>query len=235
MRPVLACCCVASLVGCRGPVAAAPPPAAEPAALLQLPAPSDPPAAGGGPVTPAAEPPDGPIDLDLRVLARTAGGERLITSGETLRSGDQLALYVKVSQPAYVVVGLAGPDGKGSVLAGEGTAPLAPGVEHRIPAPRRWLRLDRTTGREDVFVYASRTPLSTEQSLELLRADTARAKPAGGAVRRGGPPARRAASADAPGTLTAETRALVLEQEGGAEIRAEHGLTRAHVVIQHAR
>lgn len=236
MRPVLACWLVASLLGCHTPVAEAP---AQPARPVALPALPELPASSPGVkiASPAPTSPQDPIALDLRVLARTPSGERAVSSGETLRSGDQLALFARLSEPAYVYVGLAGPDGKGTLLADPQAGPLAAGVEHRFPPAGRWLRLDQAIGREDIFVYASRAPLTREQSLQLLRDDTARTRSAARPARperKPDPAQRRAEDADAPPLLTADTRSIVLD-ESGAEIQADVGLTKAHVVVMHRR
>lgn len=263
MRPLLSCVCLAAwLMGCHatsrtgaggspGPSTSDPEaaPSTSQASGTAGQAPALPPSAASfpdpgrpldSPLVP--EPPavaDRPVDVDFRVEARTDYGSSFIRSGETLRTGDRLALHVKVSEPAYVYVGLAAPNGKQSILPASADAPFAPGMEHRIPPSGKWFKLARNAGREDIFLYASKQPLSKEQTLQLLRDDAARTRPKsagrGTSKKREREPRRPQSPAadDAPGALTGATRTIVLEGESGGDVQAESNLTKAHFYIRH--
>lgn len=234
------CSLAAALAACRtGPAVpdAAPRPAAAspgaPAAGAQA---SDLPRAQPAPAaTPA---PEKPVDVSLRVEAVTRRGHGFIESDETLRSGDRMALHVAVSEPAYVYVGLASSNGSRSVIHPKGEPELlATGTDLRVPPGSQWLKLDKTTGQEDLFVYASRRVLTKAQLAALLEADGKRARrasapraaPASGAgARRPAPPAD-----DSPDALSPATRGLEVVGDSGSELATEGGITKAHFTVQH--
>lgn len=186
---------------------------------------------------------EGPIEVSLRVEAVTKSGQGFVESGKTLRTGDQIALHVGISEAAYVYVGHSAPTGAQTILyPTSGNELFAPGTERRIPAPGQWLRLDKEIGREDVFVYASRTPLSADEVLSRLKQDRARSQAAAAPAKTSAAttrpatkrPARRP-SEDAPELLSANTRGLDLVDDKGADIQTDRGVTRAHFEINHAK
>lgn len=186
-----------------------------------------------------------PIELALHVEALTAKGPaRFIDSDEVLRSGDRLALHVDVSEPAYVYVGHRAANGTRSVIyPRSGSELVAPGLDHRIPAAGQWFKLDRDAGQEDLFLYASRQQLSSEEMAKLLETDSARWKVTE-ARPRPKPPVK-AKPASKPGSTTSapategvppdldQSRGLDLDTSG--DIERGKDLTRAHFLIRHAK
>lgn len=180
--------------------------------------------------------PDRPIAVDLKVEAMTRKGQGFIDSEEILRSGDKLALHLVLSDPAYVYVGLLAADGSKSVVfPKEGHQILSAGIDHRIPALGQWFKLDRDTGREDIFVYASRKPLASEQTLALLDQDAARVRQAKAPKVKH--PKRPSGSQgdDGPGALSPDTRGLDVVSDEQGQAKADPNLTRAHFPIRHKK
>jgi hypothetical protein len=224
-------CAVALLSGCRtttsettGARPEAPPPA---------------------PAFPAPQPALEPIDVTLRVEASTSKGRRFIESDEALHSGDRVALHVSLNEPAYVYVGHAAASGRRTVIfPPAGSQLLAAGV-HRIPEPGQWFKLDRDVGEEDLFVYASRAPLTSEQMDAFLKDDTVkwrRVRPAPGpepkttnTKRRSTHRRRLAAAGEEPGALSPATRGLSLVAEEGSEVEIDKDLTKVHFLIRHRK
>lgn len=227
------CSAALSLFACAAPRPAARPAQPEPAvAATAEPIPSPAPALAL----------DGPIEVTLRVEAITREGHGFIESDKGLRSGDQIALHVGVKEPAYIYIGLASAGGGQSLLFPRGSASelLSPDSVRRIPQPGQWFRLDKDAGREDIFVYASRTPLTGDEVLTRLRRDSvgfraaalASAKPTAVAAAR---PRPRPSANDAPGKLSADDRGLDLVDDKGADVQTDGGVTRAHFRIRHAK
>src|SRR5262245_6815222 len=94
---------------------------------------------------PAAAEPSGPVRATLAVEAVTKSGQHLVTPGETLHTGDRIALRVEVDRPAYVYVVQAAPGTpQPSVLYPPKDDELfQPGGAVRIPPVGQWLRLDK--------------------------------------------------------------------------------------------
>jgi hypothetical protein len=197
---------------------------------------------GGGTAGTTAQPaqPARPIVVDLKVEAVTRKGQGFIDGQEILRSGDKLALHVALSESAYVYVGLLAADGSRSVVFPQGESTiLGAAVDHRIPAPGQWFKLDRDSGQEDIFVYASRKPLTQEQTLALIAEDGARVraqapKPAPKA-KRPRKPSAAAPPDDAPGGLSPDTRGLAVVTDEPADTKGDPDLTRAHFPIRHRK
>jgi hypothetical protein len=190
----------------------------------------------GTPAPPAQ--PTRPIAVELKVEAVTHKGQGFIDGQEILRSGDKLALHVSLSEAAYVYVGLLAADGSRSVVFPGGESTLFdPGADHRIPAAGQWFKLDRDTGQEDIFVYASRKPLTQDQTMALIAQDAAQVraqapKPAPKAKR----PRKTTAVAppdDAPSGLSPDTRGLAVVTDEPVDTKADLDLTRTHFPIRH--
>lgn len=240
-------CCVAMLclLGCRTPQAAS-----ETLAASRSDA-----ADSAGKAAPVPGPPpvpalDGPIEVALRVEAITREGHRFIESNKSLQSGDQIALHVGLNEEAYVYIGVLSESRAPSILFPRGAQSerFSAGAERRIPQVGQWLRLDKDVGREDIFVYASRTALTLEEALARLKLDSARfrtvapasVRPPGPASAR--PPAKAVAPRaptgmrdDGPGMLSAGNRGFDLVDERGVDVQTEGGVTRVHFQIMHTK
>jgi hypothetical protein len=178
------------------------------------------------------------------VEAITKQGQRTIDSKEVLRSGDRLALHVEVSQPAYVTVGLLSAKGVRTILfPKKENELLSAGTEHRIPPAGQWFRLDQDTGREDIFVYASKKPLKSNETLALLQKDGQKVRGAAPSAAPSSPkkptkqkkPVKPAQPQDegGPEALSSDTRGI--DVVGSEEKQAEDGVTRMHFPIRHRR
>lgn len=179
-RPPIALCCW--LVGCaavRAPTPAPTPPSAATAA-------------------PAAM---NPGNIGVQLEAWGANGPRPIESGDTLRSGDRVALKINVDRPTYVYALAAGPRGTVQTLFPVSGDVLVPPGEQRVPPLGQWLRLDQRPGRESLFVMAQPTPMSAPEREARVRAELARTPSISDAL--GCAPVRPPASDPAPGSAAA--------------------------------
>lgn len=119
-----------------------------------------------------------PVRISLLVEAWGRDGVRIVEPGETLRSGDRMALQVELDQAAYVYALYA--DTTGAVhrlFPKEGDVLLQPG-RRRVPPLGQWLRLDDRTGLENLFVVAQSTRLSTAELESRVQAQLAADPPA---------------------------------------------------------
>jgi hypothetical protein len=170
------------------------------------------------------------VDVDVQVEALVGDGPAaMVSSGQRLKSGDRLAIHVIPNANAYVAVALVSSDGQPQILfPSQGPGILGAGVVERIPAPGKWFRLDKSAGREDLYVYAAKHPLASDDILTRVKADAESARQAAekSSAKAGGKgdkkaatpgklgkPGPRVAGNDAPGAITAETRALELVDE----------------------
>jgi hypothetical protein len=189
--------------------------------------------------TPVAATPEStkPVDVALRLDALSATkGAFEMQPGDVLKSGDRMAVTVRVDQPAYVYVTLISGDGSSQRLFPKtGDQQITPAEPLRIPKnPEKWIPLDKSTGQENVFVYAAKKPLQPEEQLNLLNADVASVKAAA---------AKRAAKAkpsgkpkDAPSHLTADSRGVVLDDDdgvAGAGASEVNGVVKKRFTLQH--
>jgi hypothetical protein len=187
---------------------------------------------------PAPAAPEKPVEVTLRVEAITKAGQHFIESDDTLRTGDRLALHVGVSEASYVYVGLASAAGTRALVFPASTAQTAvqPGTEQRIPAAGQWFKLDRDTGQEDVFVYASRRQLTSAEALDLVKKDSGRVKKPAAASPKKTSVKRPAATPrdDAPEALSPDTRGLEVVGDPTQD-QASDGVARRRFTIQHRR
>ena len=119
---------------------------------------------------------------------------------------------------------------------------MAAGEAERVPPAGKWFKLDATAGREDIYVYGAKRPLTADDVLARVKADaeadraaTARAE-AASKSKAPKPRGKRSgrtelAQNDAPGLVTAETRALELVDD----VPAEAGVTKKHFTIKHGK
>lgn len=198
--------------------------------------PPPPPVVTPDPTPAAPTEPAKPVDVALRLDAISAAkGAFEMQPGDVLKSGDRMAVSVRVDQAAYVYVTMISSDGTPQRLFPKtGDQQITPTEPLRIPKnPEKWITLDKSTGQENVFVYAAKKPLQIEEQLNLLNADVATVKASA---------AKRAAKAkagkkDAPTHLTADSRGVVLEDEdeGAAPAAAAevNGVVKKRFVVQH--
>lgn len=114
----------------------------------------------------ASQAPTGPAKLSFRVMAKEGEGKRGIAAGDTLRSGDKIAMAVSVDQTLYVYVMQFFPDRSAAILfpaAGEDNRIES---EMRLP-PEGWFQLDDALGDENVYIVASTRPLEEADSQVL--------------------------------------------------------------------
>jgi hypothetical protein len=181
-----------------------------------------------------------PVEVDLKVEAVTAAGQGFVDFGQRLRAGDKLALYVTPDEAAYVYVALASSNQDAPVLLFPGAdqaAIVGAGKTERVPRVGRWFKLDGGAGREDLYVYAAKRPLTAEDVLSRVKADAeadrvaaAKAEAAAKRKKKGKPNRPPLAQNDAPGLVSAETRSLELVEDEPAEA----GVTKKHFSIKHA-
>ncbi len=173
--------------------------------------------------TDAAPAPTKPPAVMLRLDAISNGkGTHELQAGESLRSGDKLAVNVAVDQPAYIYVAFASAAGGAPqfVFPKSGDQQVTPDSPLRIPAnPEKWITLDKQTGQEDVFVYASSKPISSTELTNLVNADAAAAKKAA-AKKASRPVTAKAKVVKAKGGgddgLTADNRGIEIEPDDDA-------------------
>lgn len=199
------------------------------------PPPTPPPAAATPDPAPTAEAPaaekDKPVDVALRVDAISASkGAFELQPGDKLKSGDRMAVTVRVDQPVYVYVTLISGDGSSRRLfPKEGDQQVTPSEPLRIPKnPEKWISLDANTGQENVFVYAAKKPLPAEEQLNLLNADVE-------LVKASAKHKSKKKDKDSPSHLSADNRGVVVEGEDGnaAEGADKNGVVKKRFLVRH--
>lgn len=177
-----------------------------------------------------------PVDVKLQLDAISAAkGAFEMQPGDTLKTGDRMAVRVSVDQPAYVYVTLISGDGNSQRLFPKaGDQQITPAEPLRVPKnPEKWITLDKSTGQENVFVYAAKKPLGAEEQLNLLNADVAAVKAA--AAKRASHP-RPAKAKDTPAHLTADSRGVVVEGDddnASAASADANGVVKKRFMLQH--
>jgi len=224
------CFCTAALsllaASCRTAPATVPTPRPLPVAAAAAPAQ---PAPSPTPPTVIVTDDGRPVDLDVQVEALVGDGPAaMVKSGQRLKSGDRLAVHVVPSANAYVAVALVSSDGEAQILfPTQGPGILAAGTVERVPSAGKWFRLDKSAGREDIYVYASKHPLAPDDIIAKVKAvagavrQAAAKKPAkasGKGARKSSPDTTEkhgpsVAENDAPGAITGDTRSLELVDE----------------------
>lgn len=195
--------------------------------------PPPPPVVTPDPVAATPTEPAKPVDVSLRLDAiSSAKGAFEMQPGDVLKSGDRMAVSVRVDQPAYVYVTLISSDGTPQRLFPKsGDQQITPTEPLRIPKnAEKWITLDKNTGQENVFVYAAKKPLQAEEQLTLLNTDIEAVKAA--AAKR-----KKASSKKAePTHLTADSRGVKLEDDEVGELPAAgevNGVVKKRFVLQH--
>lgn len=106
------------------------------------------------------------VSLELTTPRRDRPGEREVQPGESLGSGDKLAMQIRVDRPSYVYLLHTTPSGDVSVLYPEqGEVKAQPGEVVRVPPSKEWFELSGKQGPESMVVVASTQPL-TPQALQ---------------------------------------------------------------------
>ena len=172
--------------------------------------------------TPSTTPPpavsDKPVELTLRMDAITAKeGNVELKPGGTLKSGDRMAISFSVDQPAYVYIAMAPASGSPTILYPKsGDELVKPGQTVRFPSnTEKWIKMDESTGVENFFVYASKTPMPSSDLINMVNADAATAKKraAARAAATSGKSSGKSKSGAAAPVLTADSRGVEVEGE----------------------
>lgn len=197
------------------------------------PAPSPAPAPTASAATPSAAAPvsDKPVELSLRIDALSASkGALSLQPGDSLRSGDQIAISVTVDQPAYVYIAVASSSEPPKlVFPKNGDQQIQPGQVLRLPNnAEKWIPLDFKVGEDDIFAYAAVRPIPNGELLNLISADAEAAKKSFSkrATRSAAKPAAKPAApkpakpksggspaVDEPGGLSAGSRGLSISED----------------------
>lgn len=230
--------CLAGAAACAGPKPRpAPPPlppVAEPAVSAQNP---------DQPAAPAVLDDGKAVQIELKVEAVTSTGQGWVEFGQKLRAGDKLALHVTPSEAAYIYVALASAQEQPVLLypAQGNSGIVAANESERVPPVGKWFKLDATSGREDIYVYGAKRPLAVDDVLARVKADSetdrlAMARDEAAAKGKKRKPPKQGgrghlAQNDAPGLVTAETRALELVED----VPPEAGVTKKHFSIKHGK
>lgn len=196
--------------------------------------PPPPPVTAPEPTPVAATAPDKPVEVTLRLDAKSESkGTFELQPGDVLKSGDRLAVTVRVDQPAYVYVTVISSDGSSKRLfPKEGDQQVNPSEPLRIPRnPEKWIPLDNNTGQENVLVYAAKKPLGAEEQLTLLNADVETVK----ATAKRSSRSKAGKGKDAPSHLTADSRGVILEDEEGSPSSTvdPNGVVKKRFIVRH--
>lgn len=122
-----------------------------------------------------------PVEMSLRIDAiSTSKGLMSLQPGDSLRSGDQIAISVSVDQPAYVYIAVASStEAPKIIFPKNGDQQVMPGQALRIPSnAEKWIPLDFKVGQDDIFAYAAPRPIPNGELLNLISTDADAAKKA---------------------------------------------------------
>ena len=174
-------------------------------------------------VTTPTPAPEKPVELSLRIDAISGSkGAMSLQPGDSLRSGDQIAISVSVDQPAYVYIAVSSStEAPKLIFPKSGDQLVSPGQALRIPGnAEKWIPLDFKVGQDDIFAYAAPRPIPNSELLNMINADAEAAKkaaakrvskpaskPKTSKPKTGKPPAA-ATSPTEPGGLSADSRGL---------------------------
>jgi hypothetical protein len=229
---LIALACASTLAAaCRTAPAQRPAPPV-PMPMMVAPQPTAQPVAPVAPVPPAVVDDGVPVAVDVQVEALVGDGPAaFVKSGQRLRSGDRIAIHVTPSANAYVHVALVSSAGEPQLLFPvQGPGVLPAGASERIPPVGKWFRLDKSTGQEDIYVFAAKRPSPAEEILARVKNDAETDRKAAAAKVAKRPKGRKRAALDVPGAVTSETRALELVDD----VPPTAGITKKHFTIRHA-
>ena len=183
---------------------------------------------------------DKPVELTLKMDAISAKeGNIELKPGGTLKSGDRMAISYSVDQPAYVYIAMAPAVGQAAILPPKGGADelVQPGKTLRFPSiADKWIKMDDTTGVENFFVYASKTPLPSADLINMVNADAAAAKKKA-ASRPATKPKSTPKHSDSAPVLTADSRGIEIEGEEPetqpTSVNGSGGIVRRQFSVNH--
>lgn len=205
--------------------------------------PDPPPVVEAKPTPPPPPANDKPVELTLKMDAISAKeGTIELKPGGTLKSGDRMAINFSVDQPAYVYIAMAPAVGQAAILYPKsGDELVQPGSMLRFPSnTEKWIKMDETTGVENFFVYASKTPLAPADLINLVNADAAAAKKRAAskpAAPRSSGKSKSGSAAPAAPVLTADSRGIEVEGEEPetqpTSVAGSPGVVRRQFLIHH--
>lgn len=156
---------------------------------------------------------EGPVQVNMRVIAMTASepDPHEIANGQSLKSGDKVALKVNVDQPAYVYIAQTSSDGSAARIYPEsGDVEVFPDSPIYVPQEGQWFKLDQNAGQENFFVYAAKQVIPPDTLDARMKSDAATVivmqakKP----VTQSKPRSKHAAGATGPGGLSPTRRGV---------------------------
>ena len=135
----------------------------------------------GTATTPGSSPALASAGTVLAVMAevtpRGTAVARPLATGEALHGGDRIMLRLQVDQPAYVALLGKAQSGQVSVLYPRGSdLKLEPGSIKSIPSDGAAIELDDVGGEENLYVVASKQPISREGADALQKLVASRAQ-----------------------------------------------------------
>lgn len=134
-------------------------------------------AAPKGPKDPR-DPNDQGIAVSLALLTprKDTAGERAVQPGESMGSGDMLAMQIRVDRPSYVYVLHTTAAGDVQVLyPAEAEVQARPGEVVRVPAVGDWFEVGGPQGAEHMVVVASTqalTPAAVKEAQQQSKSDS---------------------------------------------------------------
>lgn len=182
---------------------------------------------------------DKPVELTLKMDAISSkDGTIELKPGGTLKSGDRMSISYSVDQPAYVYIAMAPAVGQAAILHPKsGDELVQPGQTLRFPTnTEKWIKMDDTTGVENFFVYASKTPLPPAELINMVNADAATAKKKAASRAASKPKVAKPSSGSAP-VLTADSRGIEIEGEEPetqpTSVNSSGGIVRRQFSVNH--
>lgn len=107
--------------------------------------------------------------VSLELHAGSPGAARKIQQfGATLHSRDPLCIDVTLYEPAHLYVFFRSPGGDVELVYPRGFSRKLARGRHRVPPERGALRLDDTTGDEQVYVAVTRSPITSAADAGIL-------------------------------------------------------------------
>lgn len=123
--------------------------------------------AAGCPPGPRPTAAEAVVALQIKSPTGTGTGWRTLAPGDTLHSGERFGLRIEVTAPVYLHVAQRSTGGQAVTLwpaAGAQAALASPGRVTQLPATDGgWFQLDEQPGEEDIYVVASRAPVTQKE------------------------------------------------------------------------
>jgi hypothetical protein len=102
--------------------------------------------------------PSGPLKLTVAGVVRGSSGTAPLVTTKVLRTGEQLYLVLRATEPANVYVGYCDSARKLTVYPRQGALVVGPNFDTRVPETQDF-RVDDNLGLETIFVVASKESL----------------------------------------------------------------------------